>query len=64
METMNGWHPSWQELCAFDMGLLSSSHWRKVAEHVAVCNQCCQRLEAVPEDKLEALIRAAWNGNG
>jgi UDP-N-acetyl-D-glucosamine dehydrogenase len=56
MEPTDLWHPTWQELCAFDKGLLSGSRWQQVADHVAACNDCCQRLEHVPSDKLEALL--------
>jgi hypothetical protein len=53
----NGWHPSWEELSAFDSGLLGTRDWETVAAHIAACDACCERLERVPEDPLIALLR-------
>jgi hypothetical protein len=60
MNSNEGWHPSWEELCAFDHALLSDRAWQKIADHVAICDACCLRLDDLPEDDLERLLRAAW----
>lgn len=56
-------HPTWNELVAFDRGLLLSSDWVSVAQHVAICHSCAMRLEAVPDDALISLLRFAWNNS-
>jgi hypothetical protein len=55
--TSNGWHPSGEELAAFDAGLLPRLRWAVVADHVAACDACCEQLETVPQDPLVDLLR-------
>src|SRR5213593_540557 len=50
-------HPSWERLAAFDLGQLRAEEWPEIERHVAVCDECCLRLEAVPQDALLARIR-------
>jgi hypothetical protein len=47
------------ELAAFDRGQLQAAERAAVEQHVAVCADCCQRLESVGEDGLIALLRTA-----
>jgi WD40 repeat protein/predicted Ser/Thr protein kinase len=52
-------HPSLDELTAFDRGQLDAAERAAVEEHVATCDACCLRLDAVGDDDLIALLRAS-----
>jgi hypothetical protein len=58
---MNGegdWHPSAEQLAAFDSGRLHPAEWEEVERHVERCLSCCRSLESVPDDRLTALVKA------
>lgn len=50
-------HPSFDQLVAFDRGLLAVEEWPAVDSHVAACGRCCEKLEELPDDYLMALLR-------
>src|SRR5262245_8882304 len=54
-----GWHPTPDQLAAFDRGLLPTAEWETVERHVAGCADCCHSLEVVPDDPLTALLKAS-----
>src|SRR5437868_4536080 len=53
------WHPTPQQLEAFDHGTLPTSEWDAVEGHVAGCACCARRLESVPDDPLTALLKTS-----
>ena len=52
-------HPSLEELTAFDRGHLRPAEREAVERHVAACDSCCNRLEALGDDELIALLRSS-----
>src|SRR5438445_13408391 len=56
-------HPSPERLAAFDGGMLSPDERAAVERHVASCAACCERLDALPDDPLAALLRASSAGD-
>src|SRR5262245_66552099 len=59
---MNGdtdWHPTTEQLAAFDRGQLPAAKWENVERHVAGCAACCRSLESVPDDALTALLKVS-----
>src|SRR5437016_9511089 len=52
-------HPSLAQLTAFDSGQLEEAEWDDIERHVAQCASCCEEIEALPEDKFSALLRAS-----
>ncbi len=52
-------HPSLDQLAAFDLGRLRPEEWSELERHVAQCEVCCRKLEALPDDPLVALLRAS-----
>ena len=52
-------HPSLDQLRAFDLGQLHALERLEVEGHVAHCDTCCRRLEALPSDGLVALLRVS-----
>jgi hypothetical protein len=52
-------HPSLDELTEFDRGQLQTSERAAIERHIAACAACCERLEAVADDSLIALLRAS-----
>jgi serine/threonine protein kinase len=52
-------HPTRDQLAAFDQGRLAPQEWSAIEHHLADCNDCCGRLETVPDDDLVTLMRAA-----
>src|SRR5438132_6810168 len=59
MSEEQGLHPSIERLSAFDSGQLHDAEWEEIERHVAQCATCCEELEALPEDKFAALLRAS-----
>jgi hypothetical protein len=57
-------HPSPDELAAFDTGQLTAPRSEAVARHVAACTTCCRTLEGLPEDPYVALVRAYATATG
>src|SRR5262249_6159649 len=57
-------HPSWEKLAAFDLGHLRAGEWAEIEQHVAVCDECCLRLEEVPQDSVLAQIREGASKSG
>jgi hypothetical protein len=57
MQNSNTWHPTLDKLAAFDQGRLPDFEWTVLERHVAECDLCLQRLEALPDDSLVLLLR-------
>jgi serine/threonine protein kinase len=55
----NGSHPSLEQLAAFHLGQLAPDESAEIERHVAGCDGCSQELEALPDDSLTGLLRAA-----
>ncbi len=52
-------HPNLDELTEFDHGQLPPARHDAVEQHVAVCADCCQRLESIDDDPLITLLRTS-----
>src|SRR5262245_49372510 len=62
MHKATDWHPSPEQLRAFDLGQLRRDEWPEVEGHVAFCETCCRQLETLPDDPLVSLLRASAGG--
>jgi serine/threonine protein kinase len=52
-------HPSLEQLAAFHLGQLAPAEQADIERHVAECTTCSQELEALPDDSLTRMLRAA-----
>jgi WD40 repeat protein len=52
-------HPDAAQLAAFDSGALPPDARALIEQHIAGCAQCCEQLDALPDDPLVALLRVA-----
>ena len=57
-------HPRLDQLAAFDQGQLTAVESSDIERHVAQCDDCCRKLEAVGDDALVALLRASTGKSG
>src|SRR5438552_845193 len=57
-------HPRLDQLAAFDQGQLTAVESSDIERHVAQCDDCCRKLEAVADDPLVALLRTSTGKSG
>src|SRR5437870_2855789 len=58
MPNVRSSHPSPDQLAAFDGGALPPNERTAIEQHIDACAICCERLDALPDDPLVALIRS------
>lgn len=52
-------HPSAEQLAAYAHGTLSESDDKAIEEHLCQCEACCRTLDALPDDRIVALLRSS-----
>jgi hypothetical protein len=50
------WHPDFESLRRFALGLLHSEEQDRIERHLATCDACCQAALTVPDDRLVTLL--------